>query len=77
MKVKKRFVVVRHGVNKDTGECYSKLCQVKSGKSKDNGTPYEFIDEKIVEYIDGEMLPVGKVLMIESTLSEEPPKEGK
>ena len=70
MIVVKRYVVVRHGVNKDTGELYSKLCQVKSGRSKETKAPYEYIDEKAVEYVDGEMLPVGKIVEIKSTIEQ-------
>lgn len=69
MKIVRKYVVVRNGVNKD-GEPYSKLCLIKKGTSKDTQAPYEYIDDKVVEYVDGEMLPVGKIIEMESVLKE-------
>ena len=57
MAVKKTFMCVRNGYDKE-GKAYSRLALYREGKSKE-GVPYEYLDIEKVEYIDGDIIPVG------------------
>lgn len=57
----RKYMVVRNGVKKDSGEVYTQAWRVKEDAKNHN---YAYLDEKDKYYIDDEMRPLGSVIRI-------------
>ena len=61
--MERKYMVVRFGVNKETGEPYSRASRLKEAK---DGTSWGYLDEKDPYYLD-EIRPLGTVVAVELT----------
>lgn len=61
--MERRYMVVKNGAKKDTGEAYTQAWRIKEGKDG----AYSYLDDKDRHYIDGEIRPLGSVITFQLT----------
>lgn len=65
MAYERSYMVVSHGVKKDSGEVYSKAYRIKKSDGLRNGNPYAYLDEKDRYFINGEIRDLGTIINLQ------------